>query len=161
MSEGERGREKRYCVEYIKEQGVREEEREGKRNRGRGSRKEDESKKDFELDSRHWSNRERLYITHKVTPVAQMSALNPDQESWPEAISGGWKAGLPWQVLHRSLRSYILNSCGREHSMCYQALFVHVCMKISSRPSTQHFSAGNTHPTFVCVYNHCVQHQHT
>ena len=61
MSEGERGREKRCCVEYIKEQGVREEEREGKRNRGRGSRKEDESKKDFELDSRHWSNRERLY----------------------------------------------------------------------------------------------------
>ena len=33
--------------------------------------------------------------THKVTPAAQMSALNPDHESCPEAISGGWKAGLP------------------------------------------------------------------
>ena len=33
--------------------------------------------------------------TYNVTPAAHMSALKPDHESCPSAISGGWKAGLP------------------------------------------------------------------
>lgn len=43
-----------------------------------------------------------------------MSALNPDQESCPEAISGGWKAGLPWHVRHVSDWSNWSSSCQRE-----------------------------------------------
>lgn len=33
--------------------------------------------------------------THKVTPEAQISTLNPENVSTPLAISGGWKAGDP------------------------------------------------------------------
>lgn len=42
------------------------------------------------------------HVTYSVIPAAQISALNPDQLSWPDAISGGWKAGLPWQFVHWS-----------------------------------------------------------
>ena len=40
--------------------------------------------------------------TYRVTPDAHISALNPDQLSCPDAISGDWKAGLPWKLQHLS-----------------------------------------------------------
>ena len=40
--------------------------------------------------------------TYSVTPAAHMSTLNPENVSKPLAISGGWKAGDPWLVLHVS-----------------------------------------------------------
>lgn len=36
--------------------------------------------------------------SYSVTPLDQMSTLNPEKVSMPLAISGGWNAGVPWLV---------------------------------------------------------------
>ena len=51
---------------------------------GRGS-----EKRQGRVKERGCRERMESTPTHRVTPAAQMSALKPDHESCPEAISGG------------------------------------------------------------------------
>lgn len=43
-----------------------------------------------------------MILFYSVTPLLQISTLNPGNVSNPFAISGGWKAGVPWPVLQVS-----------------------------------------------------------
>lgn len=45
---------------------------------------------------------EIISVFYNVTPLLQISTLKPENISWPLAISGGWNAGDPWPVVHRS-----------------------------------------------------------
>jgi hypothetical protein len=40
----------------------------------------------------------RSGVAYRVMPAAQMSPFTPEKRSAPEATSGGWKAGEPWDL---------------------------------------------------------------